>query len=87
MKIKLVIAVSVVAAGLAFAAGKVWAERAAAAPAAPAEPQPQAQTQNTGLELIGSSRDTLVYYINYQGHSCFIASSRGGAGVSLQCQR
>ncbi len=76
MKTKLAVAVSIAAFASALVAAKAWAQRAA-------KPEPE----NTGLTLIGSTHDTLVYYIAYQGHTCFIASTRGGSGVSLQCPR
>jgi hypothetical protein len=37
------------------------------------------------LEFIGGDRDTSVYYFKHEGRSCYVATTRGGSGISLQC--
>ncbi len=39
------------------------------------------------LRLIASASGTDVFAIQYEGHACLLASTKGGAGVSLQCPR
>ena len=43
------------------------------------------QTGGAPLEFIGGDRDTSVYYFKHEGRSCYVATTRGGSGISLQC--
>lgn len=37
------------------------------------------------LTLVAEDAETRVYSFQDAGHLCFIASTRGGSGISLQC--
>ena len=77
MKKPLIPSILVIAAVAAAAAalGARWAHAA------------QAQPGDLALTLIGQDRVTAVYTFSHEGHTCFIASTRGGSGISLQCPR
>jgi curli biogenesis system outer membrane secretion channel CsgG len=79
MKEKLLIvacAVSILSSAAAVAAS-VAARTHAAEPAAPAA--------NADLRIVTENSETRVYSFRNEGHLCFIASTRGGSGISLQC--
>ena len=39
----------------------------------------------SGFTIIAQDADTKVYFLEHDGHHCYLASTRGGSGVSLQC--
>ena len=61
----------------ALAFGALAAARLARA----AEPRPQ----TAQVDLIFHGKDTDLYHVAYDGHTCFVASTIGGSGISLQC--
>ena len=67
-------AVSVLASAAALAAALTSRARAA-------EPAPE---QN--MTLIGRDHDTDVFLVRHDGISCFVASTRAGSGISINCQ-
>lgn len=80
MTIRIPAALAVVLlAGLALVAGFA-AGRAQAAPAA-------APSQQAQLQLIGETSGTRLWAVEYAGQRCIFASTKGGAGLSLQCWR
>lgn len=38
-----------------------------------------------GLTVVAQDAETRVYTFEHDGHRCFLASTRAGSGVSLQC--
>lgn len=70
-----VAALAVAASAGAFLAGALHAQ------AQPSDPEHPA----AALELIAGDRDTAVYHFKHEGHTCYLASTRGGSGISLQC--
>ena len=81
MKEKLLVlacAVSILSSAAAVAAS-VSARARAAEPAATAADAP--------LKIVTENSETRVYSFRSEGYLCFIASTRGGSGISLQCSR
>ena len=39
------------------------------------------------MQLVAQNIDTNVYVVRAQGSTCFVASARGGSGISLQCEK
>ena len=79
MKEKLLLvacAVSVLAAAGSLTA--LASERARAA-----EPS---KTEDFGLKIVSENNETRIYSFRSEGVLCFAASTRGGSGISLQCQ-
>ncbi|MFI5347034.1 MAG: hypothetical protein ACHQ51_11735 [Elusimicrobiota bacterium] len=73
----LVCAVSVLSSAAALAASLAVRARAA-------EIDPQAAAN---MSLVAQNIDTNVYLIHAQGTTCFVASARGGSGISIQCEK
>lgn len=71
-------AVSILASAAALAAAAA-ARAHAAEPAKPAADIP--------LKIATENYETRVYSFQSEGHLCFIASTRGGSGISMQCPR
>ena len=69
-------AVSILASAAALAAS-------AAARAHAAEP---AKPADSPLKIVAENNETRIYSFRSEGVLCFAASTRGGSGLSLQCQ-
>lgn len=80
MKDKLLLLVC--AASLLSSAAALTATLSGRARAADVDPEAA-----TNMKLVARNRDTEVYLVQYQGTSCFVASARGGSGISLQCDK
>ena len=79
MKEKLLLvacAASILASAAALAA-TLAARARAAEPAAPAA--------DSALKLVSQDNETRIDSFRSEGHLCFVASTRGGSGISLQC--
>ena len=60
-------------------ASKGWANRD--------KPAPAGAVEDGQLRMLSYVNDLEMYYVKYDGHSCFVAKSRGGGGVGIQCAR
>lgn len=47
----------------------------------------QAPAPSTGFTLVAQDDETRVYTFEHAGHRCFLASTKGGSGLSLQCPK
>jgi acetyl esterase/lipase len=74
-------AVSVLSSAAAIAAVAAARARAAETPA------PAAPAGDSPLRIVTENYETRVYSFRSEGQLCFIASTRGGSGISLQCPR
>ncbi|MBI3564062.1 MAG: hypothetical protein HY079_02565 [Elusimicrobia bacterium] len=45
----------------------------------------EAPEPSTGFTLVAQDDETRVYTFENAGHRCFLASTKGGSGLSLQC--
>ena len=72
-------AVSILSSAAAVAAS-VAARTHAAEPA-----ESSAPATDAALKIVTENSETRVYSFRSEGHLCFIASTRGGSGISLQC--
>ena len=78
MKILLSIAVLFSLCALALL-GERTIDRASAAQNIPAAP--------ARFEKVGQARGTDVYALHYEGYTCFVASTDGGSGISINCPK
>jgi len=80
MKDKLLIVVC--AASLLASAAALTAALSGRVRAADVDPEAPAN-----MTVVAQNKDTEVYVVHYQGTTCFVASARGGSGISLQCDK
>lgn len=80
MKDKLLIVVC--AASLLASAAALTATLSSRVRAADVDPE-----SPTNMTLVAQNKDTEVFVVRYQGSTCFVASARGGSGISLQCDK
>lgn len=73
----LVVAVTVSVLVSAAALAAVFSARAQAADAAP--------STGVALNVVTEDNVTRIYSFRSDGHLCFVASTRGGSGVSITC--
>lgn len=52
-----------------------------------AEPAAAPQAGGTVLKIVAEDSETRIYSFRSEDHLCFVASTRGGSGVSMQCPR
>lgn len=49
--------------------------------------QAQAPAEKSPMSLLWEDRDTSVYFLQHEGHNCFVATTRGGAGITISCPK
>jgi hypothetical protein len=79
-KLLVVVCAASVLSSVAAVAASVAAR--AAEPAATA-----ASLADAPLKIVTENSETRIYSFLSTGHLCFVASTRGGSGISLQCPR
>lgn len=42
---------------------------------------------SANMKVVAQNKDTEIYVVRYEGTTCFVASARGGSGISLQCEK